>query len=110
MAKAKTAPHFRALTDGIAALQANLLKIGYADDDMRILIPAALGEKIEAELANADPSIWTPLTPGIGIYADGHLKQFTLCESVTVGWKLGVFNEGKEEKHEQSRRTNRHRI
>lgn len=99
------APAFSALAEGIIALQSGLERLGCGDDGIRILIPAKLGNRIEAELCRADPAYWRQLTPGIGIYADGHLKQFILCESITVGWKLGTFKE-KEQNHGQPRGAN----
>lgn len=99
------APAFSALAEGIIALQSGLERMGFGDDGFRILIPARLGNRIEAELCRADPAYWRELTPGIGIYADGHLKQFVLCECITVGWKLGIFNEGKKGHGQPSRST-----
>lgn len=90
------APAFSALAEGAIALQSRLQSMGFGDDGIRLLIPRKLGETIEAELCRADPAYWRDLTPGIGVYADGHLKQFILCDSVVVGWKLGNFKEGKK--------------
>lgn len=93
---AAEAPAFQALTRGINLLQNELLAAGQPAENLYLRIPAKLGERIEAELTRADPQSWLPLTPGISIYADGHLKQFVLCESIWVGWKLGTHKERKK--------------
>lgn len=95
MSSAAEAPAFSALAEGIALLQSKLVAAGLPSEDLHIRIPPPLGECIEAELCHADPQSWRPLTPGIEILADGHLKQFTLCETIRVGWRLGTRKERK---------------
>jgi hypothetical protein len=107
MATAAEMPCFRALTKGLAALQSSFERIGHGSDDFRLLIPRALGERIEAELMAADPAAWLPFTDGISIYADGHLKQFIICESIIVGWKMGACREPVEDRPAVKRTTPR---
>ncbi len=95
MSVTEQAPCFVALAKSVANLQACMDATGFADGEIRLLIPRRLGERIEAELCGLDPAIWQPFTPGIGIYADGHLKQMLMGDTVLVGWKLGRLKERK---------------
>lgn len=78
---------FNGLVYGVEALQRSLARNGYTYDGFRLLIPRALGEEIERELLSTPVEIWAPYTHGIGIYADGYLKQMVMCDSIWVGWK-----------------------
>jgi hypothetical protein len=83
------APIFHALLSGLSVLSRVVDRRGYHDRGFHVLIPSEFGAELEQEMQRCNPEAWEPFCNGIGVYADGHLKQLILTDTIRVGWKTG---------------------
>jgi hypothetical protein len=87
---------FKALLGGVEALHRGFDRIGHQHHGFRLMIPSALGERIELELLSMPRDGWMSVCDGITLYADGALKQIVLYESMWVGWKTGPIRKTRK--------------
>ena len=80
---------FRAVLAGVTDFKRHMERTGLLNDEFRVLIPQHVGEQIETELHRINPNDWMPFCEGIHVFADGHMKQLILYDSIWVGWKTG---------------------
>lgn len=88
-------PIFSAVLRGLSVMQDDLDALHLEMNNIRMMIPREIGERIEGELMRTKRRKWAAYSAGIEVVCDGQMKQLHICCGTIIAWKLGQIRKRK---------------